>query len=52
MATYWDEIEIEDFEFDEEKEIFTHPCPCGDKFVITLVYLFSLLILLFLGSID
>jgi diphthamide biosynthesis protein 3 len=37
MAAFYDEIEIEDFTYDEEKEMFTYPCPCGDKFQITLV---------------
>lgn len=37
MATFHDEVEIEDFEFDEELETFFYPCPCGDKFQITLV---------------
>jgi hypothetical protein len=31
MSVY-DEIEIEDLDFDEETEIFYYPCPCGDKF--------------------
>lgn len=31
----YDEVEIEDMEFDEEKKIYTYPCPCGDKFVIS-----------------
>jgi len=35
MAAYYDEIEIEDFEYNEEKELYTYPCPCGDKFQIT-----------------
>jgi hypothetical protein len=33
----YDEVEIEDMEFDEEKKIYTYPCPCGDKFVISEV---------------
>lgn len=37
MATFHDEVEIEDFVFDEEQEIFFYPCPCGDKFQISLV---------------
>lgn len=37
MTTFYDEVEIEDFEFDEELEIYTYPCPCGDKFVISQV---------------
>ena len=32
----YDEIEIEDLDFDEETGIFNYPCPCGDKFQITL----------------
>ena len=36
MATvYHDEVELEDFEYDEETEIYTYPCPCGDLFQIT-----------------
>ena len=34
--TYHDEVEIEDFEYDEETEIYTYPCPCGDRFEISL----------------
>ena len=26
-------------EFDEEEEIYTYPCPCGDKFEISIVTL-------------
>ena len=32
----YDEIEIEDLDFDAESEVFYYPCPCGDKFQITL----------------
>ena len=28
----YDEVEIEDLDFDEETGIFYYPCPCGDKF--------------------
>jgi diphthamide biosynthesis protein 3 len=50
MASYYDEIEvcssrkdrlttkqIEDMEFDEENLFFHSPCPCGDRFEISLV---------------
>ena len=37
MSVFHDEIEIEDFEYDEETETFSYPCPCGDKFLITKV---------------
>ncbi len=33
-----DEIEIEDMDFDQETEIFSYRCPCGDKFQISLVF--------------
>jgi hypothetical protein len=32
----YDEIEIEDMDFDEEFGQFFYPCPCGDRFMITL----------------
>lgn len=35
MAAYHDEVEIEDFEYDEEEETYYYPCPCGDRFAIT-----------------
>ena len=35
-VSYYDEIELEDMEFDEGKQAFTYPCPCGDKFEISL----------------
>ena len=37
MSVYHDEIEIEDFEYDEETETYYYPCPCGDRFEITRV---------------
>lgn len=38
-VSYYDEIELEDMEFDEGKQAFTYPCPCGDRFEITLAQL-------------
>ncbi|XP_033111206.1 DPH3 homolog [Anneissia japonica] len=35
MTVFHDEIEIEDFEYDEETEIYHFPCPCGDRFEIS-----------------
>ncbi|BDA45821.1 g10137 [Coccomyxa elongata] len=32
----YDEVEIEDMEWNEELEAFTYSCPCGDLFQITL----------------
>jgi hypothetical protein len=37
MQSVYDEVEIEDMDFDTETQIFYYPCPCGDKFQITLV---------------
>ncbi|XP_068719179.1 diphthamide biosynthesis protein 3-like isoform X1 [Montipora capricornis] len=37
MAVFHDEVEIEDFEYDEETETYFYPCPCGDQFQITKV---------------
>ncbi len=37
MAAVYDDVEIEDMDFDEEKKTYFFPCPCGDKFFITLV---------------
>mmetsp|Transcript_28560 Transcript_28560/g.71809 ORF Transcript_28560/g.71809 Transcript_28560/m.71809 type:complete len:105 (-) Transcript_28560:378-692(-) len=33
---FYDEIEIEDMEFDEELQTYFYPCPCGDRFRITV----------------
>ncbi|VDD75426.1 unnamed protein product [Mesocestoides corti] len=35
MSVLHDEVEIEDMEYDEEEELYTYPCPCGDRFEIT-----------------
>ncbi|KAM0561714.1 hypothetical protein ACHAPJ_002883 [Fusarium lateritium] len=32
----YDEVEIEDMAFDEVMGVYQFPCPCGDKFQITL----------------
>uniref|UniRef100_A0AC34R170 DPH-type MB domain-containing protein n=1 Tax=Panagrolaimus sp. JU765 TaxID=591449 RepID=A0AC34R170_9BILA len=36
MSVFHDEVEIEDFEFDEVKNVYHYPCPCGDRFEISL----------------
>nr|CAD7463518.1 unnamed protein product [Timema tahoe] len=41
MSVYHDEIEIEDFEYDEEDDIYYYPCPCGDRFQISKAELIS-----------
>jgi DNA-directed RNA polymerase subunit RPC12/RpoP len=35
MSTY-DEIEIEDMDWEKKMGKFYYPCPCGDRFEITL----------------
>ncbi|XP_028325983.1 diphthamide biosynthesis protein 3 [Gouania willdenowi] len=35
MSVFHDQVEIEDFEFDEETQCFYFPCPCGDRFTIS-----------------
>lgn len=32
----YDEVEIDEMEYDPETELFTYPCPCGDRFEISL----------------
>ena len=35
MSIY-EEVEIEDLDYDPMTQVYTYPCPCGDKFSITL----------------
>ncbi|KAM8872119.1 diphthamide biosynthesis protein 3 [Neosynchiropus ocellatus] len=35
MSVFHDEVEIEDFEYDEDTETYYFPCPCGDRFAVT-----------------
>jgi len=32
--SYYDQIEIEDMTFDPTTQLFTYPCPCGDRFQV------------------
>jgi diphthamide biosynthesis protein 3 len=32
----YDQIEIEDMAFDPATQLYTYPCPCGDRFEISL----------------
>ncbi|ODV62757.1 Kti11p [Ascoidea rubescens DSM 1968] len=36
VDSVYDQIEIEDFTFDSNTQLFQYPCPCGDKFQICL----------------
>ncbi|GMM35630.1 Kti11 protein [Saccharomycopsis crataegensis] len=35
-SAIYDQVEIEDFTFDPDTQLFSYPCPCGDKFQILL----------------
>ncbi|KAL7421586.1 Diphthamide biosynthesis protein 3 [Cryptotrichosporon argae] len=35
MVSYYDELEIEDFTWDDVAKVFHYPCPCGDRFEIS-----------------
>ena len=37
VENIYDEVEIDDLDYDEEIKTFFYPCPCGDKFRITLL---------------
>ena len=41
MGAYYDEIEIEDMAWDEDKKVYHYPCPCGDRFEISRLQLAS-----------
>jgi hypothetical protein len=45
VQNIYDEIEIDDMDFEEGK--FYYPCPCGDKFQITLVSICDRRLLIF-----
>ncbi|KAJ2082840.1 Diphthamide biosynthesis protein 3 [Coemansia sp. RSA 988] len=36
---FYDEIEIEDMDFDKDLRVYHYPCPCGDRFEISMVLL-------------
>ena len=35
-ASIYDQIEIEDMHFDTVTQLYTYPCPCGDRFEICI----------------
>lgn len=41
MANIYEEIEIEDMTFDNKTQMYYYPCPCGDKFQISLLELYD-----------
>ena len=36
-VSIYDEVEIEDMTWDQQLQIYHHPCPCGDRFEIGLM---------------
>lgn len=36
FLAFYDQIDIVDFTYSRELELFTYPCPCGDVFTISL----------------
>jgi diphthamide biosynthesis protein 3 len=36
MAGIYEEVEIEDMKYDPTTQVYYYPCPCGDKFSISL----------------
>lgn len=36
FLSYYDQIDIVDFTYEKENQVFTYPCPCGDLFMISL----------------
>jgi diphthamide biosynthesis protein 3 len=41
MSSFYDEVDVEDMAFDAAQARFTHPCPCGDVFFISLADLLA-----------
>ena len=39
VENIYDEIEIDDMDFEPDEQTFYYPCPCGDKFRITVAML-------------
>lgn len=34
--SFYDEVDLEEFTYDKERNVFVYPCPCGDNFVISV----------------
>mmetsp|Transcript_21749 Transcript_21749/g.33575 ORF Transcript_21749/g.33575 Transcript_21749/m.33575 type:complete len:109 (-) Transcript_21749:62-388(-) len=42
VENIYDEVEIDDMEYEEDEQAFRYPCPCGDRFSITLKQLYEM----------
>jgi len=36
QSNYYEEVDLDDFDFNKETRTFYYDCPCGDKFQISL----------------
>ena len=41
MSGIYEEVEIEDMDYNAEEMIYSYPCPCGDRFQIMLEDLYD-----------
>ncbi|KAI5159237.1 diphthamide biosynthesis protein 3 [Nematocida ausubeli] len=41
MEEDYEEVDIDMMEYDRVNEVFTYPCPCGDRFEISFEELFN-----------
>uniref|UniRef100_A0A6B2LUZ5 Diphthamide biosynthesis protein 3 n=1 Tax=Arcella intermedia TaxID=1963864 RepID=A0A6B2LUZ5_9EUKA len=41
MTSFYEEVSIDDMEFDEDQQIFFYQCPCGDKFQLSMSEILS-----------
>lgn len=44
MTSFYDEVDIDEMEFDEDSCQYVFPCPCGDQFLLSLVLEFPAVI--------
>ncbi len=36
VENLYDEVEIDDMDWEEDEGVFRYPCPCGDRFLISI----------------
>lgn len=52
MSVFHEEVQLQDFDWDEENLVYTYPCPCGDIFEISLVCVLHVYIVRFFERIS